>query len=196
MSGTIAPRIRDADLSPGVRGLVRDARRDLSPYGWRVYVEQSGRHQSILFTNPLSPVSTGLVVDPARPLSALQDELSVHMRQELEFKQTKRALPPERKREVVGRIRWAATSYGWSRSVFRQVVDTLQALRLLSESESGWLRTVGPAVIRNDLKGELQKRVKLAERERASESRVSPKTSTRGSKQVRQLRAGSDAHDR
>jgi hypothetical protein len=127
-------------------------------------VEQSGRQLSFEFRNPLSPVSNGMMFERSRSISDIKRQLAEGIREEPEFARTKMATPPRRKRQLIGGIRWAATSYGWSRKVFREVIDTLRALSVLSEDEWQWLKTVGPDVLREDIKREWQRRMKAYER--------------------------------
>ncbi len=120
-------RIADDALSSGIRRfLLIDVRNDLAPYGWSVHVEGARRNLSFEFRNPLSPVSTGMHFDADRTPSEVKKELDEHFESEPEFARTKLANPPRRKRELIGGLRWAATSYGWSRKVFQDVIDTLR----------------------------------------------------------------------
>src|SRR5437867_8402727 len=114
-----AIRVADEDLSPSIRRLLIDVRNDVEPSGWSVHVEQSGKWLSFEFRNPLSPVATGMVFDPSRPILDIKGELTEHLAAEPEFAHTKLATPPRRKRELLGGLRWAATSYGWSTKVFQ-----------------------------------------------------------------------------
>jgi hypothetical protein len=157
-------RVADDDLSEAIRALLMYLRNDLEPYGWSIHAEQFGKQLSFEFRNPLSPVSTGLMFDPSRSISDIRDELTERLSEEPEFAHTKKATPPRRKRDLIGGIRWAATSYGWSRRVFQEVIDTLRTLSVLSEDEWQWLKTVGPDVLRADLKREWRRRVKEYER--------------------------------
>ena len=168
-----AVRVVDEDLNPGIRRLLFGVRKELEPFGWRVHIERSGKQLSFEFRNPLSPVSTGMLFDPGRPLKDINEELIQHVSAEAEFARTKMARPPRRQRELIGGIRWAATSYGWSRKVFREVIDTLRHFRVLSNDEWEWLNTVGPDVLSKELEREWRKRVRLSERRRRSETKAS-----------------------
>ncbi len=170
-------RLADEDLSAGIRGLLTVVRKEFGPYGWSVYVEQRGRQLSFEFRNPLSPVSTGMMFDPRRSITDIRDELTKHISEEPEFAHTKLAKPPRRKRDVMGGIRWAATSYGWSQKVFQEVIDTLRGFKVLSEDEWQWLKTVGPDVLREDLKREWQRRLKAHKRHARREVGRRSKTS-------------------
>jgi len=174
--GARAVKVADEDLNPELLGLLRGVRDELEPYGWSVHIEKSGRHMSVEFRNPLSPVSTGMVFDPSQPVSEVKQELAVHVSDEPEFAHTKLALAPRRKRQLIGGIRWAATSYGWSRKVFLEVIDTLRVFSALSEDEWQWLKTVGPDVLRDDLKREWRQHMKADERRRKAEPGERSKT--------------------
>ena len=173
-------RVADEDLRAGIRGLLTYVRNDLGPFGWSVHVERFGKQLSFEFRNPLSPVSTGMMFDPGRRLSDIKQELTVHLSEEPEFAHTKMAAPPRRKRELAGGIRWAATSYGWSRKVFREVIDTLRTFRVLSDDEWEWLKTVGPDVLRDDLKREWRRQIKLSDRRPLTQAKRGPKTTRSG----------------
>jgi hypothetical protein len=170
-------RLADENLSTHIRGLLTKVRNDLGPYGWSVYVDQRGKQLSFEFRNPLSPVSTGMVFDPSRSIADIRKELAEHLNGEPEFAHTKLATPPRRKRNLIGGIRWAATSYGWSQKVFQEVIDTLRGFKVLSEDEWQWLKTVGPDVLQEDLKREWQKHVKAHERRPRRDIGVGSKTS-------------------
>ena len=166
-------RVSDDDLSPGIRRLLRGIRKDVEPAGWSVQVEKHAQDLSFVFTNPLSPVHTGWIFDPHRPTSELKRELAEHIAAEPEFARTKKATPPQRKRQLLGGFRWAATSYGWSARVFEEVIETLRHFRVLSNDEWSWLRTVGPDVLPKALEREWRKRVRMAkQRERRAKRSV------------------------
>lgn len=159
-------RIADDALSTDIRRLLIEARNDLAPYGWSVHVEEAGKTLSFEFRNPLSPVSTGMHFDADRTPSEVKKELDEHFESEPEFARTKLANPPRRKRELIGGLRWAATSYGWSRKVFQDVIDTLRHFHVLSDDEWTWLNTVGPDVLPKNLEREWRKRIRLEQRRR------------------------------
>jgi len=160
-------RVSDEDLSPEIRRLLGGIRKDVEPAGWSVQVEKRGEDLSFVFTNPLSPVHTGWHFDPRRPKSELKKELDEHIAAEPEFANTKKATPPHNKRRLLGGIRWAATSYGWSARVFEELIETLHHFRVLSNDEWSWLRTVGPDVLPREIEREWRKRVRMArQRER------------------------------
>jgi hypothetical protein len=169
-------RLADEDLSETIRGLLTEVRNELGPYGWSVHAEQRGKQLSFEFRNPLSPVSSGLIFDPQRSISDIRDELIENLAEEPEFAHTKLAMPPRRKRDLIGGIRWAATSYGWSRRVYDEVIDTLRTFSVLSEDEWHWLKTVGPDVLRPDLKRKWRKHMKAYGQPRKPESRARSKT--------------------
>jgi len=155
-------RVSDEDLSPEIRRLLGGIRKDVEPAGWSVQVEKRGEDLSFVFTNPLSPVHTGWHFDPRRPKSELKKELDEHIAAEPEFANTKKATPPHKKRRLLGGIRWAATSYGWSARVFEELIETLHHFRVLSNDEWSWLRTVGPDVLPREIDREWRKRVRMA----------------------------------
>src|SRR5260370_37637529 len=160
-------RVSDEDLSPGIRRLLDRIRKEVEPGGWIVHVDKRGEDRSFLFTKPLSPVHTGWHFDPRRPKSELKKELDEYIAAQAEFGRTKKATPPHNKRRLLGGIRWAATSYGWSPRVFEELIETLHQFRVLSNDEWSWLRTVGPDVLPKDLEREWRKRVTMAkQRER------------------------------
>jgi hypothetical protein len=169
-------RLADEDLSESLLGLLTEVRAELGPYGWSVYAEQYGKQLSFEFRNPLSPVSRGMVFDPQRSISDIRNELTENLAEEPEFAHTKLAMPPRRKRDIIGGIRWAATSYGWSRKVFEEVIDTLRTFSVLSEDEWHWLKTVGPDVLQPDLKRKWRKHMKAHSQPRKPEGRVRSKT--------------------
>ena len=170
-------RLADEDLTASIRRLLTGVRNEFGPYGWSVYVEQRGKQLSFEFRNPLSPVSTGMMFDPRLSISQVRDQPAEHVSAEPEFAHTKLAKPPRRKRHLIGGIRWAATSYGWSRKVFQEVIDTLQGFKVISADEWEWLKTVGPDVLREDLKSEWQRRLKAHERRPRREVGRGSKTS-------------------
>ena len=94
-----------------------------------------------------------------------------HLKAEPEFARTKMAKQPRRKRELIGGLRWAATSYGWSSKVFREVIDTLRTFNVLSEDEQVWLNTVGPDVLPKDIEQKFRKHVRLEQRRRKETGR-------------------------
>src|SRR5258708_6750222 len=89
-----ANRVADEDLSPGIRGLLMNLRIDLEPYGWSVHAERSGKHVSFEFRNPLSPLWSGCVFDPTRPISEIRNDLAVHVGEQPEFARTRLAVGP------------------------------------------------------------------------------------------------------
>jgi len=150
-------RVLDRDLSPGIRTLLRELRKDLDRYGWRVYVENSGKQFSIEFRNPLSPLVSGVVFDRGRQVSDIRDEIIAHIRDEPEFNQTRVTPLPARKRDLIGRIRWAGTSYGWSNATFEQVVDTMHAIGVLANDELTWAKKAGPASLPDEVRQDWQR---------------------------------------
>jgi hypothetical protein len=158
-----ATRVSDAKLSPAVRRFLTIVRKEVEPDGWSVHVEKAGKNLSLEFRNPLSPVWTGISFDPDQPLAAMRADIEYHMSAEPEFARMKKAPPPARRRRVIGGLRWAATSYGWSDRVFRQVIDTLHHFRLLADDEVSWLKTIGPQVLSKDLERKWRKHVRLGE---------------------------------
>jgi hypothetical protein len=156
-------RVADAKLSPVVRRLLAGVRKDVEPHGWSVHVEKSGTNLFFEFRNPLSPVWTGIGFDPDQPIAELRADIEYHMSAEPEFERTKKARPPARRRRVLGGLRWAATSYGWSDKVFKEVIDTLHHFRLLADDEVRWLKTIGPQVLSKDLERKWRKHVRISE---------------------------------
>jgi hypothetical protein len=155
-------RVRVRDLSPGVRALIRELRKDLGPHGWNIYAQRTGKGFSVEFRNPLSPLATGIVFDHDDGLSDLTDQLLKHVKDEPEFDRTRLAQAPVRKRELVGRIRWAATSYDWPPKTFEQVVDTMQGLGFITSDERAWIKETGPAALQEELKRDWQAHVESA----------------------------------
>jgi hypothetical protein len=156
-------RVRVRELSPGVRALIRELRKDLGPYGWRIYVQRSGKGFSVEFRNPLSPLASGIVLDRDYDLTDLTDQLLKHIKDEPEFDRTRLAQAPVRKRELVGRIRWAATSYDWSPKTFEQVIDTMHGLGVITSDERAWINKAGPAALQEDLMRDWQRHVESAD---------------------------------
>jgi hypothetical protein len=169
-------RLADEELSESLLGLLTEVRAELGPYGWSVYAEQYGTQLSFEFRNPLSPVSRGMVFDPQRSISDIRNELTDNLAEEPEFAHTKLAMPPRHKRDIIGGIRWAATSYGWSKKVFEEVIDTLRTFSVLSEDDWHWLKTVGPDVLQPDMKRKWRKHVKAHGQPREPQGRARPNT--------------------
>jgi hypothetical protein len=169
-------RLADEDLSESLLGFLMEVRAELGPYGWSIYAEQYGTQLSFEFRNPLSPVSRGMVFDPQRSISDIRNELTDNLAEEPEFAHTKLAVRPRRKRDLIGGIRWAATSYGWLRRVYDEVIDTLRTFSVLSEDEWHWLRTVGPDVLRSDLKRNWRRHMKAHEQPRKAEGQGRSRT--------------------
>ena len=53
-------RVREGELEPGIRQLVREIRREVASDGWKVTVDRVGDKLGIEFSNPLSPGRVGL----------------------------------------------------------------------------------------------------------------------------------------
>ena len=157
-------RVPDTRLSPAVRRFLTTVRKDVEPFGWSVHVEKSGNDMRLEFRNPLSPVWEGIGFDPNQPLPALLAELKYQMDLQPEFARTRTARPPSRRRPLIGGLRWAATSYGWSDKVFREVIEVLRLFRVLADDEWSWLNRIGPHVLTKDLERKWRKHVKLNER--------------------------------
>lgn len=170
--GAKGTRVADDSLSVGIQELLTEVRSELGSFGWTIHVERRGKRLTFEFRNPLSPLWTGWTFDEDRPLSELREELTEQLT-DPELVRTKSASPPRRKRELIGGLRWAATSYGWSDSVFREVIDTLRRFRVLAGDESGWLKTVGAQVLPPNTELEWQKRVRDHEDDRAIEQYTS-----------------------
>jgi len=143
-----------------------ELRNDLVPYGWTVHVEGSrGKDFSFEFRNPLSPVNSGIHFDSGRPRSEVRDQVLEQLNAEPEFARTKMAKPPRRTRALIGGLRWSATSFGWSKKVFGEVIDTLRYFNVIAEDEYAWLKTVGPDVLRKDMERKWRQQVR-AEQDR------------------------------
>ena len=155
--GVRGVRVRREDsLAPSTRKLLTHLRKELGPHGWSIYVERRSKQLSFEFRNPLSPVASGWGFDPDRPTPELRAELAEFLKGESEFARTKMASPPRRRRQLVGGIRWASTSFGWSDQVFYELIDTLRHFRVLAGDEWEWLNTVGPQVLAPDLERKWQ----------------------------------------
>lgn len=158
--GVKGTRVPDDSLPMGIQDLLAEARGDLGSFGWTIHVERRGKALTFEFRNPLSPVWSGWNFDEDRPVAQLEEDLRGHLNAEPEFLRTKAGTPPRRKRRLVGGLRWAATSYGWSDKVFREVIDTLRYFRTLARDEWEWLNAVGPHVLEADLERKWQDHVK------------------------------------
>lgn len=156
--------VPDARLSPAVRRFLVIVRNDVEPYGWSVNVEKSGDYVSLEFRNPLSPVATGIGFDPDQPVPALLAELKHQMDREPELVRTRTARAPAKRRHLIGGLRWAATSYGWSDKTFREVIDVLRHFRVLADDEWSWLNTIGPHVLTKDLERKWRKHMRLTDK--------------------------------
>ncbi len=142
----------DKSLSEGIRELLEELRRDLGPYGWTIHVEGfAGRDLRFEFRNRLSSVSHGIGFDPSQGPAEVREELRLYLEAEPEFARTKLAKPPRRRRALVSGLRWAATTYGWSSRMFREIIDTLQAAEVLSVDEAEWMKIVGPTALQEKL---------------------------------------------
>lgn len=147
-----------------MRRFLAIVRKDVEPSGWSVHVERSGSNMRLEFRNPLSPVAAGIGFDPDQTVPAMLAELKDQMDAEPEFARTRTAKPPAWRRPLIGGLRWAATSYGWSDKVFREVIDVLRHFRVLADDEWSWLNAIGPHVLTKDLEREWRKHVRLNEK--------------------------------
>ncbi len=155
----------DKSLSEGIRELLEEFRRDLGPYGWTIHVEGfAGGDLRFEFRNRLSSVSHGIGFDPSQGPAEVREELRLYLEAEPEFARTKLAKPPRRRRALVGGLRWAATTYGWSSRVFREIIDTLQAAEVLSVDEAEWMKIVGPTALQEKLVRPWRKHVRAEQR--------------------------------
>lgn len=171
----------DKLLSEGIRDLLVEFRRDLGPYGWTIHVEGfAGRDLSFQFRNRLSSVSHGIGFDPRQGPAEVREELLLNLQAEPEFARTKLAMPPRRKRALVGGLRWAATTYGWSTRVFREIIDTLQAADVLSGDEADWMKIVGPTALQEKLVRPWRKHVKAEQRREQGRERSRRTPQARG----------------
>lgn len=84
-------------------------------------------------------------IGPGEHHDKLRSRMHDFMSQEDEFLATRAAMPPRRKRRLLGAIRGGAGSYGWADPVYRQVTNLLYETHVLSREELAWLQTVGPA---------------------------------------------------
>jgi hypothetical protein len=163
-------RVPETALTADTQDLLGELRNDLGPYGWTVHVEGSrGKNFSFEFRNPLSPVNTGIHFDSDRPRSEVRDEVLEQLNAEPEFARTKTAKPPSRRRALVGGLRWSATSFGWSKKVFEEVIDTLRYFNVITEDEHTWLKVVGPDVLPKDLERKWRQHMRAEQRSRAPE---------------------------
>jgi len=143
--GRISPiRISKAKLDPGIRAVLEETREALGPYGWTIRPERIGHKLGFEFSNPLSPVSTAMEFESNLAADELRQRVADHIKQEPEIAATQRARAPKRRRELLRRLRWAATRYEWPPEVFGQVIDTLHGVHALSDEETQWLTAVGP----------------------------------------------------
>ncbi len=131
-----------------------------------------------MLRNRLSSVSHGFGFDPYQTPAEVRAELQGHLQEEPEFARTKLAKPPRRKRDLVGGLRWAAATYGWSTRVFGEIIDTLQAAGVLYVDEAEWMRIVGPTALQEKLASEWRKRVRAEQRRRRGKSLVSDEPAT------------------
>ncbi|HEV2217304.1 MAG TPA: hypothetical protein VGV88_06995 [Candidatus Dormibacteraeota bacterium] len=157
-------RVPDTRLSPAVRRFLAIVRKDLEPFGWSVHVQKSGKDMRLEFRNPLSPVASGIGFDPSQPVPAMMAELREQMEAEPEFARTRTARAPAKVRPLIGGLRWAATSYGWTDKLFGEVIDLLRHFRVLADDEWTWLNTIGPHVLTKDMERKWRKHVRLNER--------------------------------
>lgn len=169
-----ARRVPDKSLSEGIRDLLTEFRRDLGPYGWTIHIETSlGGNLSFEFRNRLSSLSLGFGFDPNQSPAAVREEIRLYLQSEPEFARTKLAKPPHGRRPLVGGLRWAATTYGWSSRVFREIIDTLQAADVLSVDEAEWMKIVGPTALQEKLLSPWRKHVQAEHQREQSRARSS-----------------------
>jgi hypothetical protein len=143
---TRAVKVKDRELDPAIREVLREARRSLAPYGWRVTVERAGKSLSFEFRNPLSPILLGLGLGANPERGELRQTLQRFLKDEDEFSRVQSARPPRNKRRLLGALRGGSAHNEWSPETFSQVIDLLYEARVIVRSEFDWLTTVGPAV--------------------------------------------------
>jgi hypothetical protein len=93
----------------------------------------------------------------------MRDEVFEQLNADPEFARTKMAKSPRRRRALVGGLRWSSTSFGWSKKVFGEVIDTLRYFKVIDEDEHLWLKTVGPDVLPKDLERKWRLHVRAAQ---------------------------------
>lgn len=164
----------DKSLSEGIRELLAEFRRDLGRYGWTIRIETSvGGNLSFEFRNRLSSLSLGFGFDPNQSPAVVREEIRLDLQTEPEFARTKLAKAPHGRRALVGGLRWAATTYGWSSRVFREIIDTLQAADVLSSDEAEWMKIVGPTALQEKLVRPWRKHVRAEQHRLQSGARSS-----------------------
>lgn len=167
-----AVKISDNLLDLPIRQVLDEARTAFEPYGWTIHAEKIGTHLSFEFNNPLSPVETGFVFESGLTPAEIKEQLKEHTA-DPEFARVNSAPPPRRRRRVLGQLRWSATWYDWSNEVFLQVVEFLRGSRTISAEEGDWLEAVGPYVLREDMKRDLQNHRKSHNSKPSSDTRES-----------------------
>jgi hypothetical protein len=144
---TSKPRHKDR-LDPPVREVINEIRLSLRAYGWIVTTQRTYGRWSLKFRNPLSPsvITYDIGVEPAA--ASLRDELLdlVHRRDE-ELVVTQSAIPPRRKRKLLGELRAKGGYPPWSTELFQDVINLLDHNGVLTTDEWSWLMSVGPVAI-------------------------------------------------
>jgi hypothetical protein len=143
---TRAVKVKDRELDPVIREVLREVRRSLAPHGWRVTVERAGKNLSFEFRNPLSPILLGLGLGPKPERGELRQRLQRFLKDEEEFSRVQSARPPRNKRRLLGALRGGSAHNEWSLETFSQVIALLYEARVIVRSEFDWLTAVGPAV--------------------------------------------------
>jgi hypothetical protein len=157
--------LADEDLDPEIRGVLEEFRDNLAPYGWTVRAEKVGEDLSFQFDNPLSGMSTGMHFQPNRTPAEIRQQLEDSMLEDPEFARTQLAVPPRRRRALIGALRYAATWYGWPHRVFEEVIEVLFQFHAISKGEWEWMKAVGPQALPDKVERGLRKHQR-AERRR------------------------------
>jgi hypothetical protein len=156
--------LADGDLDPAIRRLIQDLRAKLGPYGWILHAKKVGQDLSFQFDNPLSGMSTGMHFQPNRPPAEIRQQLEDSMLEDPEFARTQLAVPPRRRRALIGALRYAATWYGWPRRVFEEVIEVLFHFHAISKGEWEWMKSVGPQAWSEQVERGVRKRQRAERR--------------------------------
>lgn len=161
-------KLADEDLDPEIRGVLEEFRDRLAPYGWIVRAEKVGEDLSFQFDNPLSGMSTGIGFQPRRPIAQIRQQLQDGVLEDPEFARTQLAVPPHRRRHLIGALRYAATWYGWPNKVFEEVIETLFHFHAISKGEWEWMKAVGPLALPDKIEHGLRKHQRAERRRKKS----------------------------
>jgi hypothetical protein len=170
LTGTLVRPINlaDEDLDPAIRRLIEDFRATLGPYGWIVHAEKVGEDLSFQFDNPLSGMSTGTHFQPNRTPAEIRQQLEGSMLEDPEFARTQLAVPPRRRRALIGALRYAATWHGWPNKVFEEVIEVLFHFHAISKGEWEWMKAVGPQALPDKVERGLRKHQRAEQRRKKS----------------------------